>query len=235
MIKFTASDKKIQKKLDDFVADQIPFATSLALNNAVTKVRDTELRRSYSQTFDLRSKQFFRLTHKIALSQARVVRSTGVAIAAIKRSDGPRIPGTKERRTKKAVDTSFMEFHVSGGVRRALRAKKAVPITKGRTPVFPIKRSSSSGRISKAKKASTLYRQDRTFMTGKRGDQRSVLMVRTGKKTVKAAYAFVPSVTNTAKYSPEGVVKRGVQDRIKHEFNKALLRAVKGSRRGITL
>lgn len=235
MIRFTASDKKIQKKLDDFVDDQIPFATSLALNTAVTKVRDNELRSAYSRTFKLRNNQFFKLTHKVALSQARVVRTTGVAIAAIKRADGPRVAGTTERNTRGSVDTSFMEFHVTGGTRRALKAKKAVPITKGRTPAFEIKRSGKTGKISNAKKASTLYKQDRTFMTGKRGDNKNILMVRTGKKTIKAAYAFVPSVTNRAKYRPENIVKNGVKSRIKHEFNKALLRAVKGSRRGITL
>lgn len=229
MIKFTASDKALQGKLDDFVSRQVPFALSDALSNALTKTRDNELRRSYKNTFKMRDKQFFKLTHAVARSNISFTKRTGIAVAAIKRADAPRIPGTVGGTTRKPVDTSFMEMHVKGGRRRALRTKKAVPITKGRTPALGITRT-KTGKVTKAKKAKTLYSQDRSFVVGDK-NHNSILMVRTGKKTIKAAYLFTPSVKNDPKYGPLAAVARGLRTRLYQEFDKSLLRAVRTSRR----
>lgn len=229
MIKFTASDKALQGKLDDFVSRQVPFALSDALSNTLTKIRDNELMRSYKKTFTMRDRQFFKLTHSVARADISATKRSGVAIAAIKRADAPRIPGTVGGTTKKPVDTSFMEKHVRGGRRRALRTKKAVPITKGRTPALGITRT-KTGKVTKAKKASTLYAQDRSFVVGsKTGD--AILMVRTGKKTTKAAYLLTPSILNVKKYAPLLAVASGMRTRMKQEFQKSILKAVRTSRR----
>jgi len=233
LIKFTASDKALQGALDDFVSRQVPFALSNALSNALTKTRDNELLRSYKGTFKMRDKQFFKLTHAVARADISFTKRTGVAIAAIKRADAPRIPGTVGGTTRKPVDTSFMEFHVKGGRRRALRAKKAVPITKGRTPALGITRT-KTGKVTKAKKASILYRQDRSFIVGDR-THNSILMVRTGKKTIKAAYLFTPSVENIKKYGPMIAVARGLRTRMKQEFQKSMIKAVSTSRRRMAI
>lgn len=229
MIRFIAKDKALQSKLDDFVDRQVPFALSDALSNALTKTRDNELRRSYKSTFKMRDKQFFKLTHSVARADISFTKRTGTAIAAIKRADAPRIAGTVGGTTRKPVDTSFMEAHVKGSRRRALRTKKAVPITKGRTPPFNITRT-KTGKVTKAKKASTLYRQDRTFVVGDK-NHNSILMVRTGRKTIKAAYLFTPSIKNTKKYGPLIAVQRGMRTRMKQEFQKSLFKAVRTSRR----
>ena len=66
-------------------------------------------------------------------------------------------------------------------------------------------------------------------MMGSKGGN-SILMVRTGKKTVKAAYVFANSVTNTAKYNPTSLVMRGVKTRMKTETQAALVGALRTSR-----
>lgn len=229
MIRFTASDKALQASLDDFVNRQIPFALSNALSDALTKTRDNELRRAYKNTFTMRDRQFFKLTHAVARSEVAYTKRTGIAVAAIKGADSPRVPGTIGGTTRKPVDTSFMEAHVKGSRRRALRAKKAVPITKGRTPALGITRT-KTGKVTKARKASTLYRQDRTFVVGDKSND-SILMVRTGKKTIKAAYLLTPSVKNEKKYAPLAAVAKGVSKRIKTEFRNSLIKAVRTSKR----
>lgn len=229
MITITAKDKRLQKKIEAFAAKQMPFAVATGLSNAVQKTRDNELKSAYKRTFDLRNEQFFKLTHSVARASIADTKATGIAIVAIKRADAPRISGTVGGSTKRRVDTSFMEFHVTGGTRKALRTKKAIPVTTGASPVFPIKRSRKTGKISKAKKASTLYNKDNTFMRGKKSGS-SVLMVRTGKKTVRAAYVFSDTVTNTAKYNPLQTVKSGVKTRVKTEIQAAMVQALRTSR-----
>jgi hypothetical protein len=229
LISIKAEDKKLQKKIDALVFKQIPFAVSQGLSNAVQKTRDNELKHAYSGTFDKRNEQFFKLTHSVARASISHTKRTGVAIAAIKRADAPKVNGTVGGTTRRKVDTSFMEKHVTGGTRKALRTKKAIPLTQGRSPVLPIKRSPKTGKVSKAKQAKTLYPQDRTYMMGSKGGN-SILMVRTGKKTVKAAYVFANSVTNTAKYNPTNMVLRGVTRRMKTETQAALVSALRTSR-----
>lgn len=236
MIKFDVKgDKKVKAALDRMVNKQLPFAASLALNTTITKVRDDELFRSYQKTFKVNNRQFFKLTHTIFNSSARTFRQSGYVRAAIQRNEMPPVQGTKKGRTKtsiegplqkKRVDTSFMEFHVSGGTRRPLRNKLAVPMTVGG---FKITRKKTGG-VVKAKKASTLYAQDRTFVGKSKKTGKSILFVKTGKKTVKPAYHFQTSVKNVRKYNPASAILKGVNSRINFEFKKAYIRAVKTGR-----
>lgn len=236
MIKFDVKgDKKVKAALDRMVKKQLPFAASLALNTTITKVRDNELFSAYSKTFKVNNKQFFKLTHTIFNSSAKTFRSNGFVRAAIQRNEMPPIQGTKKRRTKtsiegpllkRRVDTSFMEFHVSGGTRKPLRSKLAVPMTVGG---YKITRKKTGG-VVEAKKAKTLYPQDRTFVGKSQKTGKSILFVRTGKKTTKPAYHFQKSVKHNKKYNPAPAILRGVNARINFEFKKAYIRAVKTGR-----
>lgn len=228
MIKITAQDKKLQTKIDNLVSKQLMFAVSVALSESAAKTRDYELKDEYNRAFKMRDKQFFKLTHAVARSSFAEAKKRKIATAAIKAADAPRIPGTVGGTTRKPVDTSFMAFHISGGTRKALKTKKAVPLTKGVTPLLKITRT-KTGKVTKAKKASTLYARDRSFVKGPKSGN-SILMVRTGKKTVKAAYTLTPQVKNKRKYNPMRAVKKGVNRRINFEFKKALIRGLKTAR-----
>ena len=107
-----------------------------------------------------------------------------------------------------------------------MRTKLAVPMTVGG---YKITRKKTGG-VVKAKKASTLYPQDRTFVGKSKKTGKSILFVRTGKKTIKPAYHFETSVKNTRKYNPAPAILRGVNSRINFEFKKAYVRAVKTAR-----
>ena len=229
MIRISVVDKKMKEKIEALAAKQIPFAVSQGLSNAVQKTRDGELKREYQRVFEKRNEQFFKLTHSVARASISYTKNYGVAIAGVKRADSPKIAGTVGGSTKRKFDSSFMEAHVTGGIRRALRTKKAVPITKGKSPIYPITRSPNTGKVSNARKAKTLYNQDRTFMVGSKSGK-SVLMVKTGKRTVKAAYAFVDAVENKKKYNPMPVIMRGVKSRLKTEFKASFVEGLRTAR-----
>jgi hypothetical protein len=236
LIKFEfKGDKETKAALERMVTRQIPFAASLALNTTITKVRDNELFHSYKKTFKARNKQFFKLTHTIFNSSAKTFRTNGFVRAAIQRNEMPAVQGTKKGRTKtsiegplskRRVDTSFMEFHVSGGTRKPLRTKLAVPMTVGGYKITRTK----TGKVTNAKKAKTLYPQSKTFVGKSSKTGKSILFVRTGKKKTVPAYHFEPSVKNTKKYNPAAAILQGVNARIQFEFKKAYIRAVKTGR-----
>lgn len=229
-------DKKQRMALERMVKKQIPFAASLALNTTVAKVRNDDVWRQYEKTFKARNKQFFKLTHTVFNSQAKTFNSMGFVRAAIMRNESAPPAGTKKGRTKtsvegplskRRVDTSFMEFHVSGGIRKPLRAKKAVPMT---TSDFKITRT-KTGKVTKAKKASTLYPQDRTFVRKSKRTGKSILFVRTNKKKKpQPAYHFQPSVKINRKYNFADAAVRGFNARVQFEFKKAIIRATKTGR-----
>ena len=228
MITITAKDKKLQSKIDNLVKGQIMFAASVGLSEATTKARDTNLKDAYEKTFKMRDKQFFKLTHAVARSSIGDAKKSRVATTAIKGADAPRVAGTVGGSTRKAVDTSFMNFHVTGGSRKAKRTKKAVPITKGVTPPLKITRT-KTGKVTNAKKARTIYPKENSFVLGSKSGN-SILMVKTGKRTVKAAYTLTPQVKNKKKYNPLRAVKKGVLTRFSFEFKKALIRGLKSAR-----
>jgi len=228
LISVKADDKRLQGKIDNMVNKQIMFAASVGLSEATTKARDTNLKDAYEKTFKMRDKQFFKLTHAVARSSIGDAKRSFIATTAIKGADAPRIAGTVGGSTRKAVDTSFMNFHVTGGTRRALKTKKAVPITKGVTPPLKITRT-KTGKVTKAKKASTLYPKDTTFVKGAKSGN-STLMVRTGKRTIRAAYTLTPEVKNRKKYNPLRAVRKGVLTRFEFEYKKALIRGIKTAR-----
>ena len=213
MIKFEikgSKDKKLIKFFEQTINRKMPFIASRALNRTTAQMRNDYLRKEYGSVFDKRNEQFFKLTHTIANSSSRTMKENGVLRSAILRNEVPAPAFTVKGRTKtsvegpltkRRVDTSFMEFHASGGTRRPLRTKKAVPMTVGG---YKITRSKRTGKVSKAKEAKTLYPQDNTFVRKSKKSGKSVLFVRTGKRTVKPAYHFQPSVVNTKKYNPFG-------------------------------
>jgi hypothetical protein len=218
-INLTSNDKKLKGKLDNLLQRQIPFAMSKSLNKLTEDIRDKDLARVYGRAFEKRNESFFRLTHDIRRSTKSQWKRLGAVISAIQPGEDATRLGMSGR--PKRVDTSFMNLHVKGGLRKPKKAKLAVPVTIGSpNAIYPITRNKRSGKVTKSRKASTLYPQQRTFMA------KNVLMVRTGKRTKKAAYHFQPSVRITRKYSPVQAVQSGLRTRatqaIRIGFTQAL-------------
>lgn len=222
-IVLTSDDKRISKKLNDLMVRQIPFAMSKALNNLTHDIRDKDLSRVYGKTFEVRNQRFFRLTHDVRQSRKSQWQRMGAVVSAIQPGEAPTRMGMSGR--PKKVDTSFMKLHVKGGTRLPKKSKLSVPVTTSEpSAIFPIKRSTKTGKVSKARKASTLYPQKRTFM------RKNVLMVRTGKDTVKAAYHFEPSVQIKRKYSPLAAVKSGIRTRANQAITRGFVEAMRSAR-----
>ena len=82
-ISIKANDKQFQAAVDRMVEKQIPFATSLALNNTLRLVRDDDLKREYRRTFAFRNKPFFQQVHTIRPSNVAHWKKAGMLVAAI--------------------------------------------------------------------------------------------------------------------------------------------------------
>ena len=121
---------EISQQIQKVVDKQLPFAASKGLNNMVVKIRDSEVRHEYKKRFELRNESFFKnLSHKVFFSNVRQLNRQGVLTASIQRAELPAPPGSVGR--SMGVDTSFMEFHLKGGIRKPLKSKLAVPMTVG--------------------------------------------------------------------------------------------------------
>tara|TARA_R110002020_G_scaffold15269_1_gene54558 strand:+ start:18 stop:833 length:816 start_codon:yes stop_codon:yes gene_type:complete len=176
-ISIKANDKQFQAAVDRMVEKQIPFATSLALNNTLRLVRDDDLKREYRRTFAFRNKPFFQQVHTIRPSNVAHWKKAGMLVAAIQENRlkaptgaatgskrGFKIPsntkqpknmgGNKSGSTSKSADTAFMNKHVTGGVRKAKGRKKTVPFSGA-----PVKRLASTGAVSKAMQPKQLLQQ----------------------------------------------------------------------------
>jgi len=227
-IVLNADTKKLEGKLKELMQDQLPFIMSATLNVLTSDIRDKDLSRPYNQAFEKRNNQFFKLTHDIRNSSKYQWSRYGAVISAIQPAELPSTLGMTGR--PKNTDTSFMDLHVKGGIRKPLRVKKAVPITEekyGHKPLG-ITRSKRSGKVTKSKKASTLYPQNRTFLVGT-GDN-TVMLVRTGKRTLKAAYNLRSSVKNEKKYGPLATVRAGVRTRANQALTRGVVKAFRNAR-----
>ena len=82
-ISITANNKQFQAAVDRMVEKQIPFATSLALNNTLRLVRDDDLKKGYQRKFAFRNRAFFQQVHTIRPSKVAHWKKAGVLVAAI--------------------------------------------------------------------------------------------------------------------------------------------------------
>ena len=192
----------------------------------VVKIRDSEVRHEYKKRFELRNESFFKnLSHKVFFSNVQQLNRQGVLTASIQRAELPAPPGSVGR--SMGVDTSFMEFHLKGGIRKPLKSKLAVPMTVGGAKIT---RTKKTGRIVKSKQVKVLYPQDNTFVGKSKKTGKSILFQRTTKKRVTPMYHFEASVKNKRKYNPVRAVQTGVQARAKFEIGGAMIKAIKTAR-----
>ena len=219
---------ELSDQMQRVVDRQVPFALSKGLNTMVTKIRDNELKHEYKKRFELRNESFYKnLSHKVFGSSKRQIDRFGFLTASIQRAELPPPPGTFGRSLP--VDTSFIEFHLTGGTRKPLRSKLAVPMTVGGAN---IKRAKRTGKVTKANQVKVLYGQTRTFVAPSTRTGKSILFKRTkkGDEGVVPMYHFEPSVKNKRKYDPVRFVKRGIRARASFEIQAAMIRAIKTAR-----
>lgn len=178
-ISIKANNKEFQAAVDRMVEKQIPFATSLALNNTLRLVRNDDLKREYRKTFAFRNKPFFQQVHTIRPSNVAHWKKAGMLVAAIQenrlkaptgaatgRAKGfkapsntkfPKNTGDRALTKGKSAETAFMNKHVKGGRRSAGEGGMKTLPYKG----APITRLSSTGAVSRGMQPRVLLEQYR--------------------------------------------------------------------------
>jgi len=218
---------EVSARLDDLVKRQAPFALSLALNKTITTTRNVDLMLEYSRFFEMRNKNFFKQVHQIRPSVVAFTRKTGMAIAAIQRSELPSVAGTSKGRSGRKAQTSFMERHTRGGVKTSgTRQNIAVPIEENITRK---KAGTFAGGVNTSLKPKTVMQSGKGFIIDSKKGQK-LLLRRTSKKKNKVLYSLNKSTVIKGGYNPEAAVKRGMGKYFKIQYKQAWIQALRTAR-----
>jgi hypothetical protein len=214
---------EIERRLDDLVTKQAPFALSLALNKAIKSSRDIDLRMEYGKFFEVRNKAFFKQVHQIRNSTARHIRRTGMALASIQRSDLPSPPGARPETRGRKAQTRFMEKHVTGGIKTPrLKRNLAIPIEAN---VSRKRSGARAGAVNKSFEPRNIMQSGKGFILQK--GSKSFIAKRTGKKKIKILHSLAKSATIRGGYNPERAVKRGMNKYFKIMYKQAWIQALR--------
>lgn len=149
--------------VDNFWRQQIPFATSRALNSSIFDVRRHIVQITYPKAFEVRNPRFANVLFRV--------------VQRAKKGDLEAVLG-------QALDRDNMGRHVTGGVKRG-RAGGRVAI-----PAQPAKMRSKNGRIRKPMKPGALDGKRGVFAINKGGRK---LIFRRGRNEIELLYTIVPS------------------------------------------
>jgi hypothetical protein len=216
-IKIDSNAGEIADLIERKVRSQVPFVASVAVNNTLTKIRDQDLIDSYERVFETRNRAFLKQLLYIARSTKSQARTYGKVMGSIQEKMLPTPPGTLAKRGKIA-DTSFMRRHVSGGVKSPHRQSLAIPLASA-----PVSRTKAGG-IRTSQKPRQITDRKRGFRAGNK------IGFRKNKKDVVWMYHLAPSARIDRRWNPYGVARAGVQIRMKREFTKAWINALRTMR-----
>lgn len=215
-LKVKSNSAAFAKSFEASVERQIPFITSVALNNTLTKTRDNEVWRDYQTKVTARNKPFFRQFMHVYRSNKSQARAYGAVIGSIQEKMAPPPPGVRAAGGRVA-DTSFMRNQVRGGVKVPRGQKIAVPLSGSGVG------RKAGGAIRKAHTPRSITAKKNGFRAG------NYIMKRQGKKT-KVMYKLIPSAKIRPVLDPLSSVRRGLNSRFRHEFNRAYITAIKTTR-----
>jgi len=236
-VQIKSDSAEMEKKLEALVKKQTMFAASVALTRTATEVRDNYVLPKYRRTFDSKNKPFEKIVNHVSASDARYAKKTGVAVAAIKRRDGPMVRGTlnlrkyyasKGKSGKGPSTTDFMKLHVSGGVKRPKGQKLAVPLSGSK--VTRRKAGAKAGAVTKTFEPKNIIESGKGFILGKKGSGKSYIARRMARGGVQVLYSLQSSVKIAPVYDPTQVARRGAKARFPAQYRKAFFKALKTAR-----
>jgi len=230
-----ADTDQMYKKLDNLARRQIPFAVARAVTQTAVKVRNEDITREYTRTFEARNLSFIMAVHRVYGANASFTKRTGMAVASIQPVDDPVPAGTTQsaagapQGTKKTrAGTQFMKRHVKGGIKTSGRTKLAIPVTGAK---LTRRRSGSmEGAMTKASKPKQILARKNTFIGTSKRTGNSMIMERTGTKKnakVKALYTLAPSAKINRVYDPLPAAKRGIARTFPTLFRKSFVGALR--------
>jgi hypothetical protein len=222
-----SNSPEMASRIEELTQRQMPFAMSLALNTAIKKARDENLRHEYNKRFEMRNKAWFQQIHQIRNSKVSHVKKTGIAVAAIQRSSLPSPPGTMVSRARKPAFSDFMERFVRGGNKIPQTSSNlAIPITDN---VRRRKGGARAGAVVNSMKPQTVLNTDKGFVFKSQKDGKKYIAQRYGRggKNIRVLFSLRKSASIKGGYNPERVIKKGLKQFWPHSFRAAMLRAIK--------
>lgn len=223
-----ANTVEMQRKLENVVRKQIPFAASRAVTQTATVVRDDYVLREYRRSFTSRNKAFEKTFHSVAAANVKSTRATGVAVAAIMPRDGKRPAGTTRAKSPANLDTAFMRRHVSGGIKTPKNGRKiAIPVKSA--PITRKTAGRGAGGIRNNYLPETLMKnkQKAFIKTNKKGNSILYRKFGRGGKKLQPMYVLKPAANIRGGYNPLPEARRGVAFHFPRLFRRNFIKAIK--------
>lgn len=233
-VKIKSDSAKMERKLENLAKKQVVFAAVVATTKTSVEVRNNYVVPKYKKTFNARNKAFGeRLIHNISAADAKHAKKTGIAVAAIRRRDGPLVPGTSRRKEKAGrgpSTTSFMKRHVTGGTKTPKGQKLAIPLSNSK--VSRKKAGAKAGAVTKTFEPKTIMESGKGFIIGKKGSGKSYIARKMARGGVQVLYSLKDSANIKPVYDPIPAAKKGVAARFPVQFRRAFFKALKTARLG---
>lgn len=131
----TSNIEEVQRGASDFFRSQVPFATSLAINNSMRDVRRVIVNTTWRKAFTVRNQAFPGVVFRIKFSKKYDL----------------------EAELYDQLGRDFLERHVTGGIKTARGRNLAIPVNVSRTATGRIPKSKKP-RVLTAKKSTRIIR-----------------------------------------------------------------------------
>ena len=106
-VNISSNIKKIERSLTKIGKQQLPFATSQAINDTLFKMRTQIVKRTYPASFDVRDNRFARQSFRVEKSNKRSL----------------------EGKLFDQINRANLKLHAEGGIRRGRNGDIAIPTT----------------------------------------------------------------------------------------------------------
>lgn len=196
--------KGFMRQLNRFQRRQIPFATSLALNDTIFQVRKRIVERTWRRSFKVRNRRF------------------PGALFRVKKATKRNLTATLYDRLGRAS----LDLHIDGGTKRPKGRHLAIPTGN-------VKRT-ATGKIGKAKRPSALLKKPRTFKLNWNDNtgMPAGIYQRVGKKRlpIKMLFRLKPSARIKKSFPFYEDAQDTTRRAFDHNFARGLRRALRTAR-----
>lgn len=193
--------KQMSKRLKGIQRKQIPFATSLAINDTAFAVRKRIVERTYPRSFQVRNRRF----------PGQVFR--------VKKATKRRLIGSVYDRLGRAS----LALHAKGGTKRPRGGSLAVPSEN-------IKRT-ASGKVGKARRPRNVIQSGKAFKGKIRKDRPAIFQRTGSKgRKLKLLYTLEPSARLRARFPFYRDAANTARRSFPNNYRRAMRRALKTAR-----
>ncbi len=203
-ISITSNIKQFERNIRGIQRKQLPFATSVALNDTAFDVRKHIVEKTYKRDFQVRNTRFIGAALRVKKSTKR----------------------TLEASVFDKLDREFLQRHTSGGVKRPRGAHIAIPSRE-------LKAKRSGKGVPKSLRPRAALANKKTFITRLRSSGQLVIMRRKTKKSrpVSVLYLLEPTARIRKTFRFYDDAERVVSQRIGPNFARAWRKALRTAKK----